>query len=100
MRMQHYVARSPLQLRLQCEAVSSNRNKRATTIQAWVRMHQQQARFRRETEMGRRAADRAAAAAQVASSAVVTQKYARRVLAQRKVSPLLHSSSCTFVFSS
>ncbi len=61
------------------------RNKRATTIQSWVRMHQQRARFRRETDTGRRAGERAAAVAAAAAAATVAQKYARRVLALRKV---------------
>lgn len=61
------------------------RDKRATLIQSYVRMHQQRGRFRRETEAGRRAAARAASAARAAAAATVLQAYTRRWHARRKV---------------
>ena len=60
-------------------------NKRATTIQKWVRMHIQRAKFRRDTTAGRRAAERAAAETGRLAAAVVIQKEARRWAAGRKV---------------
>ena len=68
-----------------CSCRVLGRHKRATTIQKWVRMHQQRGRYRRETEAGRRAAARAASAARQDAAATVLQKHARRWHARRKV---------------
>lgn len=70
---------------MSCATSKLHRHKRATTIQAYVRMHQQRKRYRRDTEAGKRAAARAAAAAHSAAAATVLQKHARRWHAQRKV---------------
>ena len=67
----------------------SSRNKRATTIQKWVRMHLQRARYRRDTIAGRRAAERAAAEARRLGAATVIQREARRWRAGRKVPSVL-----------
>ncbi len=61
------------------------RNKRVTTIQKWVRMHLQRARYRRDTDAGRRTAERAAVEAQQLAAATVIQREARRWAAGRKV---------------
>jgi hypothetical protein len=60
-------------------------NKRATTIQKWVRMHIQRSKYRRDTIAGRRRAERAAAEARQLAAAIVIQKHVRRRAAQRKV---------------
>lgn len=60
------------------------RNKRATVIQKWVRMYQQRAKFRRETDLGRRAAARAEQQAREIKAAVVLQSFARRRIGRLK----------------
>ena len=56
-----------------------------TTIQKWVRMHLQRTRYRRDTDAGRRAAERAAGEARHLAAATVIQREARRWAAGRKV---------------
>ena len=59
----------------------SSRNKRATTIQKWVRMHLQRARYRRDTDRGapRRRARRQRRPADLAAAATVIQREARQM---------------------
>ncbi len=66
-------------------AYGNRRNKRVTTIQKWVRMHLQRARYRRDTDAGRRTAERAAVEARQLAAATVIQREARRWAAGRKV---------------
>lgn len=60
--------------------------KRATLIQSYVRMHQARRKFLHDTEVGRRAAERAAAEAVRIAAAVTIQKYVRCRIAVKKVS--------------
>ena len=66
------------------------RNKRATLIQAWVRMYLARAKYRRDTIEGARAQERARVAASREAAVLVIQAHARRLRAQRRVRPLLH----------
>ena len=61
------------------------KNKAATLIQSFVRMHQQQRRFRRATDLGKRQALRSAKIQQQHQAAVVIQKNVRRRLSIKKV---------------
>ncbi len=61
------------------------RNRRVTKVQAQVRMWLARTRFRRTTELGRKAAVRAAKVAERDTAALVLQKYARRRIACKLV---------------
>ena len=63
-------------------------NRRATTVQRYVRGWLQRTRFRRKTELGRKHAARTAAAQRRVAAVVVFQKYWRRRAAIRKARSL------------
>lgn len=65
--------------------VQQRLTKRATLIQSYVRMHQARRKFLHDTEVGRRAAERAAAEAVRIAAAVTIQKYVRCRIAVKKV---------------
>ncbi|KAK9865078.1 hypothetical protein WJX84_008101 [Apatococcus fuscideae] len=84
-RAAHKIADAWLTFTIRRSFLHLRRNRRATLVQAQVRMWLARNKFRRDTELGRKAAIRAAKLAQRDAAAMVLQKYARRRIAFKKV---------------
>ncbi|PSC74954.1 Myosin-J heavy chain isoform A [Micractinium conductrix] len=69
------------------------RTRAATTIQSYVRMQQQQRRFLRDTELGKKQAARAAEEAQRAAAAITIQAAVRRRMAQKQAARLCREAA-------
>ena len=76
-----------------CNFLEYRRGIYATTIQSYWRAYIARKKFLYETEIGRRAAERRRAESDKLEAAVIIQSQWRRILANRRVSILLHQKS-------